>query len=123
MKNEIMKVFMFKKIIPILLLVLLFACETTDDRMQIIPAVILKKVPAVYPPDAYAQNIEGWVWVRYTITENGDVINAEVTQSNSEVLFGPSAIAAIQQFKYRPRIVNGQATSINGVTYRFDFTK
>lgn len=114
---------MLKKIIPILLLVLLFACETTDERAQIIPAVILKKVTPVYPSDAFKNGIEGWVWVRYTITENGDVINAEVSQSNSEVLFGPAAIAAIQQFKYRPRIVNGQATSINGVTYRFDFTK
>ncbi len=114
---------MLKKIIPILFLVLLLACETTDDRMQIIPAVILKKAAAVYPPDAASQNIEGWVWVRYTITEKGEVVNAEVTKSNSEVLFGPAAIAAIQQFKYRPRIVNGQATSVNGVTYRFDFTK
>ena len=101
----------------------ILACSTPSERAQIIPAVILKKVRAVYPPDAFAENLEGFVWVRYTVTENGDVINAEVTQSNSAILFGPAAITAIQQFKYRPRIVNGQATSINGVTYRFDFTK
>ena len=114
---------MLKKIIPLLFLVLLLGCETPKERAQIIPAVILKKVQPVYPQDALAQNIQGWVWVRYTVTEIGDVINAEVTQSNSEILFGPAAITAIEQFKYRPRIVNGQATSIAGVTYRFDFKK
>ena len=114
---------MMKKILPILLIVFLFACETPKERAQIVPAVILKKVQPIYPQDALTQNIQGWVWVRYTVTEKGDIANAEVTQSNSEILFGPAAIAAIQQFKYRPRIVNGQATSVNGVTYRFDFKK
>ena len=114
---------MYKKILISLCLIALFACANTPERAQIIPAVILKKVAPVYPADAFTNGIEGWVWVRYTITENGDVINAEVTQSNSAVLFGPAAITAIQQFKYRPRIVNDQASSVNGVTYRFDFTK
>jgi len=114
---------MFKKILILMCLISFFACANTSDRAQIIPAVILKKVTAVYPADALANGIEGWAWVRYTVSQNGDVINAEVTQSNSEVLFGPAALTAIRQFKYRPRIVNGQATSVTGVTYRFDFTR
>jgi len=114
---------MFKKILISLCLVSLMACATTDERAHIVPAVILKKVTPVYPADAFKNGIEGWVWVRYTVTETGDVINAEVASSNSGILFGPAAVKAIQEFKYRPRFVNGQATSINGVTYRFDFKK
>jgi len=112
---------MLKKICILLLGLTLMACSSTKDRLQIIPAAFITKVKPVYPVTASAEGIEGWVWVNYTVTERGDVINAVISSSSHAGVCDQAALNAISQFKYRPRYVNGNPTSINGVTYRFDF--
>jgi protein TonB len=112
---------MLRKLSLLLLLCALVACETPVKNMNIEPAVMVKKISPVYPPQAKADSVEGWVWVRYTVTDKGVVVNPEVTKSDPQGVFDDSALLAIYQFEYTPRIVDGKPTSITGMTYRFDF--
>jgi len=75
------------------------------------------KVEPVYPTRALARRLEGWVIVRFTVTETGSVTDIEVIES-SDPLFEGSAVEAAQRFKYRPRIIDGQPIEVRGVLHR-----
>ena len=113
---------MFKKILLCLFMLNLMACATPQENMNIEPAVIITKAQPAYPPAAKGDNIEGYVWVSYTVTEKGVVISPVVIESSPKVVFDNSALLAMYQFKYLPRKVNGKPTSITGMRYRFDFS-
>lgn len=112
---------MLKRIFIFAFLLSFAACETPQENLNIEPAVITKKMKPVYPPQALAQGIEGWAWVRYTVTEKGEVINPTIASSSHEGVFDDAAFLAIYQFAYTPRYVNGNPTSITGMSYRFEW--
>ncbi|MBT8142053.1 MAG: energy transducer TonB [Gammaproteobacteria bacterium] len=112
---------MSKRILLLFCVVVLTACETPQENMNIEPAVMVKKAKPVYPPKALAEGIEGWAWVRYTVTDKGTVINPVITSSSQPDVFDASALLAIYQFQYTPRHVNGKPTSITGMSYRFEY--
>jgi TonB family protein len=102
--------------------ILVSGCAGNEDEvMEIEAASFLKKVKPVYPVQALANKTEGYVWVRYTVTDEGLVVNPVVTESEPAGVFDDAALLAIYQFEYRPRTVNGQPTSITGMSYRFNF--
>lgn len=72
------------------------------------------KVGAVYPPEALRRNIEGDVILEYTVTKNGSVINARVIESTSS-LFNANAIKSALKYKYKPKVLNGQAVEVAGM--------
>jgi protein TonB len=61
-----------------------------------------------YPPYAFRQGIEGWVEVEYTVTERGATTDVAVVAAAPRGVFDDAAISAVGNWKYRPRIVNGQ---------------
>jgi len=75
---------------------------------DIIPIV---RIEPTYPRDALLGGIEGWVRVRFTIMPDGSVMNPEVIDSNPRRVFNREALRAIRRWKFRPRIVDGQAVS------------
>ena len=79
------------------------------------------KVPPQYPRRALRNGVEGWVIVSFTVTTDGSVRNPRIVQSNPKGIFDQSAINAVTKFKYKPRMVAGQAVKVQGVQNKFTF--
>ncbi|WP_218312916.1 energy transducer TonB [Alteromonas antoniana] len=79
------------------------------------------KVAPVYPRRALQRGIEGFVIVEFTVTRQGAVRDPIVVEANPEGIFEQAAIDAAMKFKYKPRVVNGEATEVSGVQNRITF--
>lgn len=75
----------------------------------------LVRIPAEYPINALSRGIEGFVEMRFTVTETGAVSDPEVLRSDPPGVFDRAAIRAVLKFKYQPQIVDGNPTAV--VTY------
>ncbi|MCI0691706.1 M56 family metallopeptidase [candidate division KSB1 bacterium] len=70
---------------------------------------IVHQVTPVYPVIAKKAGIEGTVWLKILIREDGRVEKVEVFKSTkSEMGFDEAAIAAAQKFEFEPALKNGQ---------------
>lgn len=74
----------------------------------------LLRVPPVYPRDAAERELEGEAVVEFTVTAEGNVADATIVRSSDPVFEAPS-IEAVEQFKYKPRVVDGRAVDVPGV--------
>ncbi len=99
------------------------------------------KVQPVYPRAALERGLFGWVLLEFTVDELGRVIdpviisNCVESYSPSRVscsdrpgrMFDKAALAAAGKFKYKPRIVDGEAIATAGVknmvTFELDVMK
>ena len=79
------------------------------------------KVAPVYPRRAQSRGIEGWVLLRFTVTETGSVINPEVIDADPPGVFDRAAEKAVLRFKYKPRVVDGKAQVVQGVEHLITF--
>lgn len=79
------------------------------------------KVAPVYPRRAQSRGIEGWVLLRFTVTETGSVIDPEVIDAEPAGIFDRAAMKAVQRFKYKPRVIDGQARVVTGVEHLITF--
>jgi protein TonB len=88
------------------------------------PLVDVMYVRPVYPADAAARGLEGFVTVSFDVTELGTVTNVQVLESSHRV-FEKSAREAALRSKFRPRVVDGIAMATTGVVrrYRFELEK
>lgn len=78
-----------------------------------------------YPMQARLKNIEGFVVMKFDITETGQTDNISVMQASPPQIFNSSAIRAIRKWKYKPKIENGKAVRQNNlrVTVEFNLSK
>jgi protein TonB len=74
---------------------------------------IVKVVPD-YPLAAARRGVEGHVVVEYTVTRTGTVEDPVVVDSSNPV-FNRAALDATRHFKYRPRLIRGEAVDVRGV--------
>ena len=81
---------------------------------------ILKANP-VYPRRALARKIEGYVILEYTVSKSGSIKAPKILESKPASIFDASALKAASEYKYLPRIVNGEPIDVNGVTTRITF--
>jgi protein TonB len=79
------------------------------------------KVAPVYPRRALSRGIEGFVIVEFTVTTSGTVESPRVLQAEPEEIFNRAAMDAATKFKYKPRVVNGEAVEVAGVQHRITF--
>jgi protein TonB len=79
------------------------------------------KVAPVYPRRALQRGIEGFVIVEFTVTKLGTVRDPVVVEANPQGIFEQAAMDAASKFKYKPRVVNGEATEVSGVQNRITF--
>ena len=79
------------------------------------------KVPAQYPRRAAERGIEGWVMLEFTVTKQGTVTDVEVVDADPKGYFERSAVRAAQKWKYKPKVVNGQAIAVTGVRHKVTF--
>jgi protein TonB len=75
---------------------------------DIIPIV---RIEPSYPRDAAMKGIEGYVKVMLTILPDGSVGEARVIDADPPRIFNREAIRAVLRWKFKPRIVDGQAVS------------
>lgn len=81
----------------------------------------VKDVPATYPPDARAAGISGVVFVDAVIDVDGNVTSTNVVGSIPAL--DAAAVAAVQQWKYAPTVVDGKAVAVvKLVTMKFSTT-
>ncbi|RUO58776.1 energy transducer TonB [Pseudidiomarina insulisalsae] len=79
------------------------------------------KVQAAYPRRALQRGIEGYVVVEFTVTKQGTVREPRVVAAEPEQIFDQAALDAVVKFKYKPRVVNGEAVEVHGVQNRITF--
>jgi protein TonB len=78
------------------------------------------KVAPVYPARALQRGLEGYVIVAFTVTAAGTTRDASVVESTS-TLFERAALEAALKFKYKPRVIDGQAVEVPGVQNKISF--
>ena len=93
----------------------------------------LFKVQPIYPRRAQERGTEGFAIVSFTITESGTVENARALEGycgdpegpEEEMrpcsIFNSASSRAALKLKYKPKIVDGKATAVDGVLHRFTF--
>lgn len=80
------------------------------------------KVSPIYPQRAQSRGIEGYCTVQYTVTRQGTVQDVIVVPGEcTSSLFERASIQAALKFKYKPRVVDGQAIEVPGVQNRFTY--
>lgn len=80
---------------------------------------IVKPAPQ-YPIVMQEKGIEGFVRVQFTVTKEG-MTSDVVVVSSSHQGFERNAIKAAQNFKFKPRVVNGEAVTVTGVFNLIEF--
>lgn len=79
------------------------------------------KVQPVYPRRALQRGIEGYVIVEFTVTKSGAVRDPIVVESDPPNIFDSAATKAALKFKYKPRVVDGEAIEVPGVQNKITF--
>lgn len=80
---------------------------------------ITKFAPA-YPRNMLGKNIEGYVIVQFTVTKTGAVENARILETTHSGFNKPS-LRAVEKFKYKPRVIDGQAVDVHNVIEKVSF--
>ena len=84
---------------------------------DVIPIV---RIDPQWPREALIEGTEGWVEVEFTILPDGSVEDPVVIASEPPRLFDRNAMRAILRWKFKPRIVDGEAVS-RRAAQRIDF--
>ena len=80
------------------------------------------KVAPIYPQRALSRSIEGYCVVQYTVTKNGTISDPFVVEDQcTSSLFHRASVQAALKFKYKPRVIDGQAVQVPGVQNKFTF--
>ena len=80
------------------------------------------KVAPIYPNRALTRGIEGYCVVQYTVTRQGTTKNPVVIESQcTSTLFHRASVNAALKFKYKPRIMDGEAVEVPGVQNKFTY--
>ena len=82
---------------------------------------LLARVPPRYPPRALRRRIEGHVVLEFTVTATGRVQNIVVIETIPEGLFDNASRAAVEQWRYSPRMEDGEPVDTHGVRTRVVF--
>ena len=72
--------------------------------------LLIHKVTPVYPPIPRASRMEGTVVLQATISRSGTIENLRVI--SGPAMFRNAAIDAVQQWQYRPYLLNGEPVEV-----------
>lgn len=75
---------------------------------DVIPIV---RIDPEWPREALLDRIEGWVRIEFTILPDGNVTDPVVLESEPRRVFDQNAMRAVRRWKFKPRIVDGEAVS------------
>lgn len=95
------------------------ASDIQADNVNL--ATPVKRVPPIYPASAALANQEGFVTLQFDITETGATDNIKVVKSSPAGVFDISAVKAMKQWQYKPRVQGGKAQRQTGILVQLDF--
>jgi protein TonB len=75
----------------------------------------LVRVEPIYPRRANERGIEGWVYLRFTITTAGTVRDPIVVDADPANVFDRAATRAVLKWKYKPKMVDGKPVEQSGI--------
>tara|TARA_E500000075_G_C6961043_1_gene305163 strand:- start:152 stop:784 length:633 start_codon:yes stop_codon:yes gene_type:complete len=82
------------------------------------------KVAPIYPRRAQTRGITGFCIVTYTVTTTGAIRDPYVeneTDCSPKGIFERASLKAALKFKYKPRVVDGEAIEVAGVQNKFTY--
>jgi protein TonB len=80
------------------------------------------KVAPIYPQRALSRGIVGHCVVQYTVTRQGTTRDPFVVENQcTSSLFHSASVQAALKFKYKPRVIDGEAVEVPGVQNKFTF--
>lgn len=79
------------------------------------------KVAPMYPRRANSRGIEGYCTIEYTVTKNGSIKDPVAIDCQPKGYFERASIKAALKFKYKPRVIDGEAIDVLGVANRFTY--
>ena len=78
------------------------------------------KVAPIYPQRALSRGVEGYCVVQYTVTRQGTIRDPFVVEDQcTSSLFHRASVQAALKFKYKPRVIDGEAVEVHGVVNQF----
>ena len=81
----------------------------------------LNYITPQYPPSARQENLEGYVLVEFTVTDQGMPSGIVILDRSPSDIFNASAIHAAERFRFEPRIMDGVPVEVEGAQYLFNF--
>jgi len=80
------------------------------------------KVAPIYPQRALTRGVEGFCVVEYTVTRQGTIRDPFIVEDQcTSSLFHRASLQAALKFKYKPRIIDGEAVEVRGVQNKFTY--
>jgi protein TonB len=79
------------------------------------------KVAPIYPRRAQSRGIEGYCIIEYTVTKSGSIRDPIATDCSPKGIFERASLKASLKFKYKPRVVDGEAIEVAGVLNKFTY--
>jgi protein TonB len=79
------------------------------------------KVAPIYPRRAQTRGIEGYCIIEYTVTKTGSIIDPVAIDCQPSGIFERASLKASLKFKYKPRVVDGEAIAVAGVQNKFTY--
>lgn len=80
------------------------------------------KVAPIYPQRALTRGVQGYCVVEYTVTRQGTTREPFVVEDQcTSSLFHRASLQAALKFKYKPRILDGEAVEVRGVQNKFTY--
>ncbi|MGK0498485.1 MAG: protein TonB [Oceanicoccus sp.] len=79
------------------------------------------KVAPMYPRRANSRGVEGYCTIEYTVTKTGSIRDAVAVDCVPKGYFERASVKAAMKFKYKPRVIDGEAIDVLGVQNRFTF--
>lgn len=72
------------------------------------PLTTLVRAPPIYPLMAKRRGIEGWVKVRFLVTESGGVDKISVLEAQPEKIFDRAVEQCVSTWRFKPGTVEGE---------------
>ncbi len=107
------------KLVSVLFMAVVLACPSYSARDPQEKPELLKRVNPEYPKVLLLAGVEGEVYVRATINEQGKVENAVVTRATDN-RFNDAALDALRQWMFKPAMLDGKPIKTE-VTIPFKF--
>ena len=79
------------------------------------------KVAPIYPRRAQTRGISGYCIVEYTVTTSGAIRDPQAVDCQPAGVFDSASVKAAAKFKYKPRVVDGEAIEVAGVQNKFTY--
>jgi len=79
------------------------------------------KFAPIYPAAARKAKIEGFVVVEFSVAADGSTADRRVVEASPAGIFDSAALAAVEKFRYKPRVVDGAPVSVSGIRNKIAF--